>query len=184
MEEAPTPELLSEKIEAISQTLEIQQDKEIIKLNIKIEGETMLLKILQYEPLILSYSTKYNLNEIRSINQTFSLINSCSEFLDYLKALVANNKITIKKSEEHENYLSINFETEYLLKKISITIKLFPEKVNLESNMTYVFEQISTLKNSIKLYENEFKTNKEEKNKLTEENKSLIEINKNLENKI
>ena len=41
MEEAPTPATVYPKEELISETLEIKQEKNVVKLNIKIEEETM-----------------------------------------------------------------------------------------------------------------------------------------------
>ena len=183
MEEAPTPTTLFPKEEIISETLEIKQDKDIYKLNIKIEDEIMFFKIIEQEPIILGYSTKYSLNEIKNINQTFTLLKSCNQFLDYLKALVSQSKIMIQKNID-EKYLIISFETEYLYEKFSIQIKLYPEKLDIEANISHLFEQMSNLKKEIKLFENENKTIKEEQNKLNEENVSLKEINKSLEDKI
>lgn len=184
MEEAPIPMTLIPKAEIISDILEIKDDKDIIKLNINIEDEVMFFKINLKESMILSYSNEYKLMEIKNINQSFTPIDSCKVFLDYLKELVKLDKIYIEKTTEKNKYISINFETEYLLKKSLVQIKLFPQKINFEDNISYLFEQISILNNSIKQYESENNMIKGEKNTLTEENKSLKDINKGLEEKI
>ena len=188
MEDAPTPATIYPKEELISETLEIKQEKNIVKLNIQIVEETMYFEIIDKEPLLSIFSSEYNLNEIKAINETFSLLKSCKEFLEYLKVLVNNNKITIKKKKEENKcylyYMSINFETEYLFKKYSIEIKLLPEKINLESNIIELFKELSNLKNIINQYKNENSTITEEKNKLCEEIKNIKNTNKNYEEKI
>ena len=188
MEEAPTPATVYPKEELISETLEIKQEKNVVKLNIKIEEETMNFQIIEKEPLLQGYSSKYNIKEIKSINETFSLLKSCKEFLDYLKVLVNNNKIIIKKNKiENKNYISINFEAEYLFRKYSIEIKLFPEKLNLESNLSHLFEELSNLKNIMNQYKTENETIKEEKNKIINEInniKNASKINEETINKL
>ena len=150
MDEAP-PLTLLPKEEIITENLEIKQDKDIIQLKVKIENEIMSFQILVREPLLIGYSSKYKLNQIKSINKVFAFLKSCKEFLDYLKALAAENQITIKKSDEDKKYLSINFEAKYLLEKILITIKLFPEKLDIGENITYLSQQLLNLKNEIKI---------------------------------
>ena len=188
MEDAPTPITINPKEELISETLEIKQEKNIVKLNIKIVEETMYFEIIDKEPLLSQYSSEYNIDEIKAINETFSLLKSCKEFLEYLKVLVNNNKITIKKNKEenenYRNYMSINFETEYLFKKYSIEIKLLPGRIDLESNIIELFKELSNLKNIINQYKNENIPITEEKNKLSEEIKIIKNTNKNYEEKI
>ena len=166
MEEAHLPETFYPKEEIVSESLLIKQEKDTIQLNIKIQEETMQFQIIEKVPLLQGFSSKYNTNEIKSINETFSLLKSCNEFLEYLKVLVNNNKIIIKKNKEEKKYISINFETEYLFKKYSIEIKLYPEKINLESNIIHLFEELSNIKSIIKSFENENTVFKKEKNKL------------------
>ena len=184
MEEAPLPGTFYPKEEIVSESLLIKQEKDTIQLNIKIQEETMQFQIIEKEPLLQGFSSKYNINEIKSINETFSLLKSCNEFLEYLKVLVNNNKIIIKKNKEEKKYISINFETEYLFKKYSIEIKLYPEKINLESNIIHLFEELSNIKSIIKSFENENTSFKEEKNKLIDEIKNFNTMNKNFEEKI
>jgi hypothetical protein len=115
MEEAPTPSLPfpeEEKNKLISENFKINQENNIIDLNIKIEKEEMIFTIIEKDPIMRKYSRKMTLKEIQSLHQMFSLIKTCSEFLDYLQALSSHKEIVIKKSED--NNLSINFEAEYL----------------------------------------------------------------------
>lgn len=181
MEEAPTPDTIFPKEEIISEELEIKQEKETIKLNIRIEEETMFFEIIEKEPILQSYTSKFSLDEIKTINVTFSLIRSCKDFLDYLKALANENKLNIKKNKDKNKYLAINFETEYLFKKSSIEIKLFPQRINFESNLYHIFEEIANMNIQFNNYKNENKTITDEKNNLIEENKQLKDYNKNIE---
>ena len=174
LEEAPTPiSVTPDKIdEIISKEIDINQDNKIIKLDIKIENNYIYLKILNKEPLIKGYSSKYTLEEIQSFHKIFSIINTFKEFIDIISTLASNNKISIQKNEEN---LYINLEAEYLYKKIDVKIKLFPQLFNAELNIINVYEQLNELKNILNSYENENKALQEEKNKILNEIKILRE---------
>ena len=72
------------------------------------------------------------LKEIKEIetNNLFYGLNSCQEFSDYLKTISDMKKLSIIKKEDK---LSINFIVEYLFKKHTVEIDLYPEKINLDS---------------------------------------------------
>ena len=56
-----------------------------------------------------------SLNEIKGLHNLFQGLNSCCEFLDYIKTLIQKNKLTIKKEN---NKISINIIVEYLFKEL------------------------------------------------------------------
>ena len=149
-------------------SLIINQENQKYLLTIKTEGDTMIFNIIEQEKIgSLSFRQKISLEEIKKKEpkQIFSVLSSCMEFIDYLKALSDLKKISLIKKD---NKISINFDAEYLLKKYNVEIDLFPEKVNLESLVNDLCKEISLIK--------------EEKRKSLEEIKSLkieLEIVKN-----
>ena len=58
------------------------------------------------------------------------MFNSSIEFIDFMKALIDNIKLSIKPSIE--NKISIEFTVEYLYKQNIIKIDLVQKKVNFE----------------------------------------------------
>ena len=106
-----------------------------------------------------SYYKQLTLKEIKEINETFSFFNSCNEFLDILKILSETKQLLIIKKEDK---LTINFIIEFLLKKESIEIDLFSEKLNSELFKDLCNKNIE-LENKVKELENK---NKELENKI------------------
>ena len=179
MEEAPTPLNITQqgKKISISKKIEINENNGKQKLNIIIEKDYIIFKILYQDPILNEYSCKYSLNEIKSLHKMFSSISSFNEFFDYINNLSINNRISIQKQE---GFIIINLEAEYLFKKYNIQMKLFKEKLDIELNFINVFKQLTGLKNLIKTIYNENKILKEELAQKKNEIKKLFEDNNNL----
>ena len=179
MEEAPTPLNITQqgKKISISKKIEINENNGKQKLNIIIEKDYIIFKILYQDPILNEYSCKYSLNEIKSLHKMFSSISSFNEFFDYINNLSINNRISIQKKE---GFIIINLEAEYLFKKYNIQMKLFKEKLDIELNFINVFKQLTGLKNLIKTIYNENKILKEELAQKKNEIKKLFEDNNNL----
>ncbi len=179
MEEAPTPLNITQKGKkiSISKKIEINENNGKQKLNIIIEKDYIIFKILYQDPILNEYSCKYSLNEIKSLHKMFSSISSFNEFFDYINNLSINNRISIQKQE---GFIIINLEAEYLFKKYNIQMKLFKEKLDIELNFINVFKQLTGLKNLIKTIYNENKILKEELAQKKNEIKKLFEDNNNL----
>ena len=64
------------------------------------------------------------------MNKVFFMINSSQEFLDFIKVLIENKKLSIKK--EIENKITIELVVEFLYKQNSIKIDLLQKKINFE----------------------------------------------------
>ena len=178
MEEAPSPILTHKIEETITKTIKINEKDIIRKLNIITKDDIIIFKILYQESLLIEYSCKYTLNELKLLHKIFSLLTSFKEFIDYIVNLSNQNKISIQKEEE---YLLLNLDVEYLLNKYNIQIKLIKEKINVELNFINIFKQMTGLKNIIKNIYNENKNLKEEIDKknndiinLYKENNTLI----------
>jgi hypothetical protein len=81
-------------------------------------------------------------------------LNSCNEFYEYIKTLNQKKEIKIKKVN---NNLSVNFFVEILFKKELIEIILFPnEKKNIFLNDNDILDELSTVKDKIKNFENTY----------------------------
>ena len=176
MEEAPTPLLIAKEEKITSKTILITQKDDSKKLNIMIGKEYMIFNMEYQDPLLIKYSGKYSLKDIKSFHKMFSYILSFNEFLDYIIKLSKDKKISIQKDEE---CLFLNLETEYLLTNYNIRIKLNKEKLDVESNLMKFYKQMTGLKNIIKNLKEEINKKNNDITKLTEENNNLkIEIKK------
>jgi hypothetical protein len=95
MEEAPlayqTPK------EQKTEFFEINQKDNNYKLNIEIINQVIILNILYQKELLKEYEIKLTLEEIKQLHKVFLMFNSSQEFLDYIKVLIENKKLSIKK---------------------------------------------------------------------------------------
>ena len=168
----------------VYETLKIEQNKKIYFLNIKIEDNTLTFLISE-EGALSTIQTKYyikkmTLQEIREMNNAFYGINSCNEFLDYIKISVENKKLFIKENDEN---MSINIEVSYLFKTCNVEIILSLENVGSGKVIKEIINELDLIKEQIKNLENnsnneklEINNKKEEINKLNEEIKNLNNI--------
>ena len=164
----------------ITETLIIEQNEKKFKLELVIEGEIIFLNL--YEEGNINnkyYSQKLSLREIKNKHQIFCVFNSCQGFLDYLKALYENKKLSIKNNNES---FSLLMNIEYLYKQQIIEIPLEKNKIKIQDLTDDIIKEVSCLKNTIKLQnENIEKINlnlinqNREINNLKEENKKLKE---------
>ena len=118
--EAPT--IFPSSLEEIKESIKIEQENKKYLLEVKIISEMMTLTLSNIEEFeYFSYARKFTLKEIKEIHQVFMGLNSCKEFLEFLKGLSEIKKLSIKQKE---NKLNIEFEIEYLLKKKTIEIEI------------------------------------------------------------
>ena len=178
MEGAPLPSILTPK-ESIKENFEIKQDNLIYKLRIEIIEETMTINLSEEKDKFDEYEIKLYFEELKQINKAFSMLNSCQEFIDYIKILIKNNKLLIKK--ENENSISIEFIVEYLYKQNSIKIELRQKSINLQLIVKDMFKQLNTVNEKLKQFENNYKELKEENNNLKNENKILSDKLNNIQ---
>ena len=102
----------------ITETLIIEQNEKKYKLELVIEGEIIFLNL--YEEGNINnkfYSQKLSLREIKNKHQIFCVFKTCKEFLDYIKALYENKKLSIKINNESFSLL-MNIEYLFNLRKI------------------------------------------------------------------
>ena len=113
MKEAPLPSIITPK-EKLSESFELKQDEKNYLLNIEIINQDIILNLVDLNEFMKEYEFKLAFNELKELNKVFSMLSSCQEFLDYMKALISNKKLLIKNTAE--NQMSIEFIAEYLLK--------------------------------------------------------------------
>ena len=144
--------------------IKIEQDNNNYCLNINITGNIMTFCINEKEMLFSSnYVKSMSFQEIKNLNEGFSILKSINDFYDYLKLLSDNKKIIIKKGEEK---ISIILYIEVLLKKEEIEINLFPGKIDLNiKNICKEFLSINEKIKDIDILKNENKELKEKQNK-------------------
>ena len=120
MDNTPSPEEIKESIN-------IEQGNKKYVLNIKTQGEKITLIVSDPEGNGNStFANKITLKEIKAIHSLFLGLNSCNEFIFYLKNLAERKKLSIIKKDDK---LAINLSIEYLFKNISLDIILSPEKI-------------------------------------------------------
>jgi len=171
--------------EITSESFEIKQDNFNYKLIINITNNDIILNILDEKEIVKEYEVKLTLEELKQKNKVFLLFNSCQEFLDYIKVLIQNKKLSIKTT--NENQIIIELIVEYLYKQNIIQFNLSQKQLNLNLIVKDLYNKISTLnENDKKLIEEnniikeENKNLKEENMKLNEKLKMLIDDIKNL----
>jgi len=175
MEDAPLPVFITPK-EKISGSFEIKQDKNIYKLNIKIINQDITMNLLSENELMKEYEIKLTFEELKQIHKIFLVLNSCQEFMDYIKAIIEKNKLSIIKS--NENKMIIELTAEYLFKQNKIRIDLYQKKINFELIAQDLYKKISFLTNSFQNLEIKYQKLIEENLNLKETNKLIIEENK------
>ena len=202
MEEAPLPTTLTPK-ETISESFKINQDQHNYKFNIKIINQNIILNLSEEKDLMKDYEIKLTFDELKRTHKIFLMFSSCSDFVDYIKALIENKKILIKNSTE--NKITIELIVEYLYKQNIIKIDLVQKQINFELIAQDLYKKILVLDENFKNLENnyknivdnnkimkeEIKTIREENKKIKEENMNIKQENKtikerlnNLENKL
>ena len=175
---APLPGVSTPK-ESISEYFEIKQDDNNYKLNIKIISQDIILNILDEKSLMREYEIKLTLNEIKQIHKIFLVLSSCKEFIDFIKVLIKNQKLSIKKSIESQ--ITIEFTVDYLYKQYLIKIDLLQKAINFELIALDLYKKISILNKSFKNLENNYKFIKEENQAIKKENMNIKDRIKNLE---
>ena len=149
--------------------LPIELNKKVYNLKIDYKEDKITFELIDIEQLpFVKYIRIMNFNEIKELNQLFSLLKTYNDFYDYLKLLSKDKKIKIKKSKDK---ILIILIIDILSKKAEITIDLFPEKKNAKNKFELKLDEknkeIENLKKPIKECPNEIKDLKE-KNKKSE----------------
>jgi hypothetical protein len=193
MEVAPLPFLTPEV--SIKETFEIKQDSKIYKLNIEIENQNIILNLSDEKILYEEYESNLTFDELKNIHKAFSMLNSTQEFIEYIKVLIQNNKLTINKENEYR--IIINMIVEYLYKQNTIEIDLKLKKINTDKIVKNLSNQINILYEKLQKVENnyselkeenknikeDYKKIKDESDKIINENKIIKEENKKLNEK-
>ena len=161
---------------------EIKQDINNYKLKIKIINQDIILNILDEKSLMREYEIKLTLNELKQIHNIFLGLSSFKEFIDFIKVLIENKKLSIKKSDQDK--MTIELSVEYLYKQHLIKIDLLKKAINFELISLDLYKKISILNKNFKNLEINYKSIKEENNGLKEENKRIKKENVNIKEKI
>ena len=180
MEVAPLPAITPKESEKESFT--IKQNSKIYKLNIEIQNQNIILNISEEKALYEEYEMYLTFEKLKQIHKVFSMITSFQEFIEYMKALIDNNKIIIHK--DIENQISIKMIVEYLLKQNTIQIDLKLKKMNLDIIVKDMLKQITNINNKLQKIENNYIELKEENKNIKIENNNFKEENKILNEQI
>ena len=105
MEDTPLQTILAPK-DIINESFEIKQDKDNYKLNINVFNQDIVLNLFEEKDLMKEYEKILSLNELKQMHTIFLGLNSCKDFVDYMKALIENNKLLIKKIQKIKSQLN------------------------------------------------------------------------------
>ena len=162
-----------ETFEEKTESLNIEQNNKKYLLIMKLKGNELTLVLSDPEEIV-SYAKKMKLNEIKEIHKYFSGIDSCEQFFKFLKGSVGNKQLIIIKKEES---LCLKCTFDYMFEKNSIELILSPKEKKPEEITKELYNEISTLKEKIKIIE---KKEGVENENLKNENKKLTDIIKEL----
>ena len=177
MEDAPLPTTLTPK-ETISESFKINQDQHNYKFNIKIINQNIILNLSEENDLMKDYEIKLTFDELKRTHKIFLMFSSCSDFVDYMKALIENKKILIKNSTE--NKITIELIVEYLYKQNIIKIDLVQKQINFELIAQDLYKKILVLDENFKNLENNYKNIVDNNKIMKEEIKTIKEENMNI----
>ena len=181
MEEAPLPEIITPK-ETITESFEIKQTERDYKLNLLIINQEITLNLLDQNDLMKEYEKKITFDELKQMHKLFSTFTATGEFVDYLKALIENERIKIIKLDETK--LSIELMIEYLFKQNIVKIDFLPKKVNFDLIAKDLYKKISVLNEKYQKIISENETLKKENKSMNEHIKFLIEENTKTNNRL
>ena len=160
-EEAPLPTKISSNSKILSLNLELELNCEKYILEIKSKEESMIMILYQSEEKFIHYIRRFSLKQLKELNQFFSMINSCNDFVNHFKKLSEEKKIYLNKKM---NNIDLCFVLEYFSQNKMIEITLYSDDI-----------ACSNLEERIKNLENE---NKELRKEIQELKKIIEPINK------
>ena len=181
MEEAPLPEIITPK-ETIKESFDIKQTERDYKLTLLIINQEITLNLLDQNDLMKEYEKKITFDELKQMHKLFSTFTATGEFVDYLKALIENERVKIIKIGE--NKLPIELMIEYLLKQNIVKIDLLPKKVDFDLIAKDLYQKISVLNEKYQKIISENETLKKENKSMNEHIKFLIEENAKTNNRL
>ena len=168
-----------------SRNIQIEQNNIKYDLNIGTKKDKITFSLNDKEQFpSVNYNRTISIKEIKGLNKAFSLLNSLSDFYEYLQSLAESKKISIKK---YDDKLSIILSIEVLAKQQTIEIDLSPTKKDLDTTIKEIYQELLILKTRISEIDDLKKDNKELKNEvnsLKNENKQLKEKNSTQEKEI
>jgi len=176
-DEPPVP--IAETPEKITkEPILIEQENKKYFLNIEIKDNSINFRVNEEGVFPNTYfSRNLSLKDIQELHKSFYGLNSCKEFLEYVRELAVKEELIIKRNEDN---LSINFQVLYLLKTSNIEIILDLEKGEISDTIKDICNEITLMRNKVKELEDNIDKKTEDDNK--EQNNKLIEEIKNIEN--
>ena len=176
-DEPPVP--IAETPEKITkEPILIEQENKKYFLNIEIKDNCISFRVNEEGVFPTVYfSRNLSLKDIQELHKSFYGLNSCQEFLEYIRELAVKEELTIKNNNDN---LSINFKVLYLLKTSNIEIILGFEKVEINDTIKDICNEIILMRDKIKNLEDNSDKKTEDENK--EQNNKLIEEIKNNQN--
>ena len=153
----------------------IKQEENIFRLNIEIINQDITMNLVNENEIMKEYEIKLTLNKLKEIHKIFLMFTTCQEFLEYIKALIANKKISIKNNLDGQLYIEIT--AEYLFKQNLIKIDLIQKKISFELIAQDLYKKFLVLNEKCKHLEINY-------NKILQENIEIKEENQRIKEEI
>ncbi len=149
---------------------EIKQDNQIYKLDIQIIQKYIILNLVYKNKPFDEYELKLKFEELKNLDKFFSLYDTFDVFIELIKSLIENKKVSINK--ENADILTLELKVEFHHKEKIIKLNFVKKKIN--NNNLYLINQslankISELNKSYKQLELNYENTIEENNDLKTE---------------
>ena len=141
--------------------------------------------IIPLNNLLLSYESKYSLDNLYQINQSFRFFKSIDELIDAFDTLVKDKKIFIEKNQNDNLYIKLGFLiNNFIGKEEKILMDLKKEELSEKEGNKMIFGKIIELEKKLSQKDEEIKslndTLNEMKIKYKEIEKRIVEIEKKI----
>ena len=160
--------------------LQIRHGNNNYILNMKTNGDDLILKISEEEYAFLEYfENQLTITDIKNMHKTFNHYSSFKNFVDYVKSQIENNKLKILKVNNEQFLLRVGKENiEIIVKKKNFdneTIKrnIVNERIKYQNKLKNLEEKCKKLISDNKIKDQEILSLKSKNNELTKENEEI-----------
>ena len=166
--------------EQIDLPFEIRHGNNNYILNMKTNGDDLILKISEEEYAFLEYfENQLTITDIKNMHKTFNHYSSFKNFVDYVKSQIENNKLKILKVNNEQFLVRLGKENiEIIVKKKKFdneTIKrnIVNERIKYQNEIKNLEEKYEKLISDNKIKDQEILSLKSINNELKKENEEI-----------
>ena len=166
------PPIQETKEEQISEVFCIKQGDKQYKLNLQINDQKLLLKIIEENIFLEEYEKELKSEEIKVMSNIYFKFSNYKELFNYIKSEINNNNLEIEQKDINSFFIKLN--------KGKIIFKLIKKKLKNEVIIENLCSEIVNIKNILNNMENKYNNILIENKNLKNEIENLKLINKEL----